>query len=132
MSGVEWQRPHRLKGNHREKGFAADIATHMAAKDFTRSRADEQRVGDRHANLSSACCVKLTGARATDCRSRAEVVRVPLLPRFVHCAERISLGPVSKPKPMFAFGIPAGDFKCAVGCSLRRKIVNFHFKAVRK
>lgn len=103
MSRVKGQRPHRNKGNHCEKGFAADVATRITAEDFTGSRADEQWVACGDANLSSQCRISLTSARPTNRRPSAEIVRVPVRPTFFHRAKRMRLDLVAKPKPVLAF-----------------------------
>ena len=89
MSGIKRQSPYRLKGNHCKEGFTADVATRTTAEDFTRSSADEQQVGYGDANLPSQCRISLTSARATNHRSRTEIVRWPLRPCFAHRAEGI-------------------------------------------
>src|SRR3989338_8753594 len=57
-------------------------------------------------------------------------MRGPTVPAFVHRAERIRLGSVAKPKPVFALGIPTRRFKCPVRSNLCGLAVNQHLNAM--
>ena len=130
MDWLKRQRPNWRKRNQRKNRLRAHVSPGLTVEDFSRTRSYQQRICRGDAELSPMGAIKPVRGRAANRGAGAKIIRLPVIPLFLHRAKHIRYRLPSVPETVLTLLIPARCLKRAISGKLRPLAINQNLEAI--